>query len=72
MKFIDISGFEKEKNFLIKAENKNHVAHAQLFFGSEGSPNLSLALAFISFLNCNNKVNNDSCGECPSCKKLIK
>ena len=72
MKFIDISGFEKEKNFLINAENKNHVAHAQLFFGSEGSPNLSLALAFISFLNCNNKVNNDSCGECPSCKKIDK
>ena len=72
MKFIDISGFEKEKNFLIKAENKNHVAHAQLFFGSEGSPNLSLALAFISFLNCNNKINNDSCGECPSCKKIDK
>ena len=72
MKFNDISGFEKEKNFLINAENKNHVAHAQLFFGSEGSPNLSLALAFISFLNCNNKVNNDSCGECPSCKKIDK
>ncbi len=72
MKFIDISGFEKEKNFLINAENKNHVAHAQLFFGSEGSPNLSLALAFISFLNCNDKVNNDSCGECPSCKKIDK
>tara|TARA_B100000700_G_C15052698_1_gene861150 strand:- start:2650 stop:3783 length:1134 start_codon:yes stop_codon:yes gene_type:complete len=72
MKFIDISGFEKEKNFLINAENKNHVAHAQLFFGSEGSPNLSLALAFISFLNCNNKINNDSCGECPSCKKINK
>ena len=72
MKFIDISGFEKEKNFLINAENKNHVAHAQLFFGSEGSPNLSLALAFISFLNCNNKVNNDACGECPSCKKIDK
>ena len=72
MKFIDISGFEKEKNFLINAENKNHVAHAQLFFGSEGSPNLSLALAFISFLNCNNKVNNDSCRECPSCKKIDK
>ena len=72
MKFIDISGFEKEKNFLINSENKNHVAHAQLFFGSEGSPNLSLALAFISFLNCNNKINNDSCGECPSCKKIDK
>ena len=72
MKFIDISGFEKEKDFLINAANKNHVAHAQLFFGSEGSPNLSLALAFISFLNCNNKISNDSCGECPSCKKIDK
>jgi len=72
MKFIDITGFEKEKDFLINAFNKNHVAHAQLFFGSEGSPNLSLALAFISFLNCNHKSSNDSCGECPSCNKIDK
>ena len=72
MKFIDISGFEKEKDFLINAVNKNLVAHAQLFFGSQGSPNLTLALAFISFLNCNHKTSNDSCGECPSCKKIDK
>ena len=70
MKFIDISGFEKEKNFLINAENKNHVAHAQLFL-SEGSPNL-LSFSFHIILNRNNKVNNDSCGECPSCKKIDK
>ena len=72
MKFIDISGFEKEKDFLINAVNKNLVAHAQLFFGSQGSPNLTLALAFISFLNCDHKTSNDSCGECPSCKKIDK
>jgi len=72
MKFIDISGFEKEKDFLINAVNKNLVAHAQLFFGPQGSPNLTLALAFISFLNCNHKTSNDSCGECPSCKKIDK
>ena len=47
MQFSEISGFDEEKKILVNSVKKNHVAHAQLFFGMEGSPNLTLVLAFI-------------------------
>ena len=48
MQFSEISGFDEEKKILVNSVKKNHVAHAQLFFGMEGSPNLTLVLAFIT------------------------
>ena len=72
MQFSEISGFEKEKKVLINSLTNNHVAHAQLFFGMEGSPNLALVFAFISYLNCENKTATDSCGKCAPCTKTKK
>ncbi|MGR3810595.1 DNA polymerase III subunit [Jiulongibacter sp. NS-SX5] len=72
MRFSQIIGLEEQKSTLIQSVQKNHVAHAQLFHGSEGSANLALALAFGSFLNCENPSENDSCGECSSCLKTDK
>ncbi|MCR9063244.1 MAG: DNA polymerase III subunit delta [Cytophagales bacterium] len=72
MRFRDINGLEAQKNTLIQSVKKNHVAHAQLFHGSEGSGNLALALAFGSFLNCEKPSDTDSCGECSSCVKTDK
>ena len=40
MQFFQISGFDREKEILINSVKSNHVSHAQLFFGMEGSPNL--------------------------------
>jgi DNA polymerase-3 subunit delta' len=48
------------------------VSHAQLFLGPEGSGSLPMALAFAQYLNCENKKEKDSCGECPSCIKSQK
>ncbi len=31
-----------------------------------------MALAYAQFINCTNKLDNDSCGECPSCIKYEK
>ena len=56
MQFFQISGFNREKEILINSVKSNHVSHAQLFFGMEGSPNLILVLAFVSYLNCENKT----------------
>ena len=56
MKFQEIPGFEEEKKRLINSYKSNIISHAQLFFGLEGSPNLSLALAFTTYLNCENKL----------------
>ena len=48
------------------------VPHALMFNGPEGSGNLPAAFAFIQFLFCQNKLQNDSCGVCSSCLKVSK
>ena len=48
------------------------MAHAQLFMGGEGGANLALALAYATYLNCENKQESDSCGSCASCTKINK
>ncbi|MEQ9101344.1 MAG: DNA polymerase III subunit delta [Imperialibacter sp.] len=72
MQFRDIPGLIDEKSRLIASVQKNHMAHAQLFNGPEGSANLSLALAFITYINCDKPGDTDSCGACPSCSKMAK
>lgn len=72
MRFQDIIGLNEVKQKLIEAVNADHVAHAQLFLGAEGSANLAMALAFANFLNCENRLEDDSCGLCASCTKNAK
>jgi len=70
--FRDIIGHQDIKERLIKTVEGNRISHAQLFTGPEGNGKLSLAIAYAQFLSCTNKKSNDSCGECPSCKKFLK
>ncbi len=72
MRFKDIHGLESTKSLLRAAVKSNHVAHAQLFAGMPGSPALSMALAFATFLNCENPTEEDACGECSACSKNQK
>ena len=72
MRFGDIHGLEETKKHLTTSAQRNHVAHAQLFSGVEGSALLPMALAFASYLNCENPTDEDSCGECSSCSKSLK
>lgn len=77
MRFADIIGLDEVKTSLINSVRNNHLAHAQLFFGTEGSGNLAMALAFATYLNCTNRQmsldgSEDACGQCPSCQKMAK
>ena len=77
MRFADIVGLDEVKASLISSVKRNHLAHAQLFFGPEGSGNLAMALAFATYLNCTNRQASsddieDACGQCPSCQKMAK
>lgn len=72
MFFKDIPGQQTIKEKLRKAVAADHVAHAQLFVGLEGSANLALALAFSTYLNCENRTAEDACGLCPNCLKSSK
>jgi DNA polymerase-3 subunit delta' len=71
MKFQDIPGLSNVKRILTDAVKTNHAAHAQLFVGAEGALNLPVALAYATFLHCENK-GEDSCGTCPACTKSTK
>ncbi|MBN2891791.1 MAG: DNA polymerase III subunit delta [Bacteroidales bacterium] len=72
MLFKDIYGHKNTIKNFIDAEKKNRISHAQLFLGQEGIGKISLAIAFAQYLNCENPKENDSCGECKSCKKYAK
>ncbi|TVP50367.1 MAG: hypothetical protein EA341_07620 [Mongoliibacter sp.] len=72
MLFSSIPGLEDVKEKIIQAVKNNHLAHALLFHGPEGSANLKMALALATYLHCQNPQDNDSCGECPSCQKMSR
>jgi DNA polymerase-3 subunit delta' len=72
MFFRDVIGQEAVKNRLIQSVAEARVSHAQLLAGTEGSGNLALALAYAQYVSCTNRQHDESCGECPSCKKYRK
>ena len=72
MQFSDITGQTDTKEFLMRAVQTNHLAHALLFDGPAGSANLALALALAQYVNCESKQASDSCGRCASCVKMQK
>ncbi|GMQ25170.1 hypothetical protein Aoki45_18520 [Algoriphagus sp. oki45] len=72
MQFADIPGLPETKEKLINAVKFNHLAHALLFHGPEGSANLTLALALATYLFCENPGESDSCGTCSSCQRMKK
>ncbi len=72
MFFKEVIGQEASKHRLIQSVKEERVSHAQLFSGTEGAGKLALAIAYAQFVACTNRHENDSCGECPSCKKYHK
>jgi DNA polymerase-3 subunit delta' len=70
MQFSKIVGQHDVKRHLIHEVNGGKISHAKLFLGQEGYGTLPLALAFVQYLFCKNKQENDSCGECDSCLKI--
>ncbi len=70
MQFAEIPGLPETKEKLLNAVKFNHLAHALLFHGPEGSANLTLALALATYLYCENKSETDSCGTCSSCQRM--
>ena len=70
MQFADIPGLPETKTNLLNAVKTNHLAHALLFYGPEGSANLTMALALTTYMYCQNQGDQDSCGTCASCQKM--
>lgn len=78
MQFKDIVGQRDVINRLTTAVDNGRVSHAQMILGPTADGSLQLALAYLQYLCCEHRVHHgegsdlraDSCGECPSCKKL--
>lgn len=72
MQFADIPGLHELKHQLVNAFQRGKVAHGQLFAGNEGTATLPMAIAYVSYLFCENKTEEDSCGTCPNCQRIQK
>lgn len=70
MQFKDIEGQQDVKRRLAEIIDSGRVSHAQMVLGSTTDGALQLALAYLQYLCCENRHDHDSCGECPSCKKM--
>lgn len=72
MQFKQIVNQAAVKQRLINSVTENRVSHAQLFLGPGGAGGLPLAVAYAQYVSCENKLADDSCGECSSCRKYQK
>lgn len=70
MRFADIIGQDGIKRHLIGTVKENRISHAQMFLGREGYGTLPLAIAYAQYINCQHRTDDDSCGECPSCRQI--
>lgn len=69
MKFSEVVGQQETCKRLLMQVKEDRVAHAQLFCGVEGCGKFAIALAYASYLLCDNPSDHDICGVCPSCVK---
>ncbi|NIJ55239.1 DNA polymerase III subunit [Dyadobacter arcticus] len=72
MLFKDIPGLDHIKDTLKRSVQQSHLAHALLFDYPTGGGGLALALAFATYINCENRRDDDACGVCASCSKMAK
>ena len=70
MRFSEVIGQRELKRHLVRGVDTGRVSHAQLFTGRPGAGALPLALAYVQYLNCTNRRDGDSCGECPNCRQI--
>ena len=70
IRFRDIIGQEKAKQILRLAFSRRKICHAYLFHGPGGVGKKMAARAFAAFLNCREHDLDESCGLCPSCRKM--
>jgi DNA polymerase III subunit delta' len=72
VQFSAVIGQQDLKHHLVNEVRESKISHAQLFLGKPGYGALPLALAFVQYLFCENKGETDSCGVCPSCRKVTE
>lgn len=72
MLLSNVVGQHNAKKGLLNMWQTAHFPHALLVVGKEGTGGLPLALALAQYIFCENKGEDDSCGQCASCRKTAK
>ena len=73
MKFTEVIGQEEAKARLLQMVAGGRLPHAMMLCGPSGSGKMALALAFASYLLCENRGDGgDSCGRCRQCAMVAK
>ena len=67
MKFSEVIGQDDAKERLRQMVAENRVPHAIMLCGPQGCGKMALALAFASYLLCENNSGDDCCGSCRQC-----
>ncbi|HCS88265.1 MAG TPA: DNA polymerase III subunit delta' [Bacteroidales bacterium] len=70
MQFKDIIGQEDVKSRLRRSVREGRIPHAQLLWGPSGVGKLQLAIAYAQYIACPHRTDEDSCGECPTCRQF--
>lgn len=68
--FSQILGQDRAVKTLKMAMAKNKIPHAYLFCGTSGVGKTTAAIALTQALNCKDRVNEEGCGICPSCRQV--
>ncbi len=72
MFFRDVLADSKLKQQIINQVHEHRISHAQFFLAQSGSHAFALAVALAQYLCCEHPTEEDSCGECPSCRQFEK
>jgi DNA polymerase-3 subunit delta' len=72
MYFKSVLGNTQIKNSLLEEFYSDRIPHAQLFYGGDSSQQIPMALAFVTYLFCEQKSKKDSCGACVNCVQMFK
>lgn len=72
MYFKDVLDQEEIKSFLRAQVIANKMHHANLLVGKLGWGGLPLAIATARYIQCEQRGETDSCGQCSSCSKFDK
>ncbi len=70
MRFSEIIGQEKAKQFFRRVMSEERIPHAYLFTGIAGSGKTSTATALTMALNCQRPTEIEACGVCPPCRRM--
>ena len=70
MSFTNLAEQKRVVSLLKGIATHGRIANGYLFTGPESSGQKEAALAFAQLVNCQAPQEGDSCGECPSCRKV--